>query len=225
MFKKLITIVVSALMLTGCAATNTLKENSKALTTSLRVKTTAAALRTVNEKTDAQLVAPNLASHPFAETKEEEEKIDVKPTDFSDFTDFYDNGVPKDANFPAIKYMEGNWKYYLDMQNLDISKVEFKEFGLADVSLNTIKETVIIKLHPQMAGDEFELYPETEEEVGYKPFEGGFDENGSLKLTGNNVTMYISSYFAWSGREYVMGEIWYQQEGHWGLFLLTRGQE
>ena len=86
------------------------------------------------------------------------------------------------------------------------------------------KEQVIIVLHPKYAGDGYELYPETDEGVGYEPFTGGFDENGALKLSGNHVVLYITNYFAWSGREYVMAESWYSEESY-GIFLLTRGQQ
>ena len=77
---------------------------------------------------------------------------------------------------------------------------------------------------PKYAGDGYELYPETDEGVGYEPFTGGFDENGALKLSGNHVVLYITNYFAWSGREYVMAESWYSEESY-GIFLLTRGQQ
>ncbi len=222
MKRKFLTVIV-ALFLAGCGSSASLRENSGTLATSiLKTKTTAAELRTVNQEMNGTLSAPVSFKKRFGKTVGETE---VSPSDFSDFSGFYENGVPKDANFPSLRYMEGSWKYYLDMQDLDTGGVEFNEFGFADVSLNTEKETVRIVLHPRMAGDGYELYPETEEEVGYEPFEGGFDNNGSLQLLGNDVTMYIPCYFAWSGREYVMGEIWYPEEGYWGLFLLTRGQE
>ena len=220
--KKLMIGVITAFMLVGCGSNNALKENAGAMAASLKAKTSAAALKTIKGDASKTAVLPTAFAGKFNVTEKETE---VNPGHFSDFLTFYDKGIPSDAVFPAIRYMEGRWEYYLDMQDLDTGKVEFNEFGLADVSLNTQKSTVIIGLHPRMAGDGYELYPETDEEVGYEPFEGGFDTNGSLKLLGNNVTMYISSYFAWSGREYVMGEIWYPQEAHWGLFLLTRGQE
>ena len=218
--KKKIICALTVLLLAGCGNSTSLQENSGAMASSIRTKTSAAALSSVNGASDAVLSAPNISAKPFGKSSE---PVEVNPTDFSDFLDFYEDGVPEEAVFPSLKSMEGSWKYYLDRQNLDTEMTEFNEFGIADVSLNVRKETVKIVLHPRMAGDGYELYPETEEEVGYEPFEGGLQDN-MLVLEGNDVDVYIYNYFAWSGREYVMGEIWYE-EGYWGLFLMTRGQQ
>ena len=217
--KKIIVGALSALLLAGCGSTSALRGTTGAMASSIKTGASAVSLVPLHGKTTNALTAP--AS--FAK-KTETEVPEVQPSDFSDFLSFYEEGIPEDAVFPPLRSMKGPWKYYLDMQDLDTGGVEFNEFGLADVNLNTRKETMKIILHPKMAGDGYELYPEDETEVGYEPFEGGFTEESSLLLNGNDLDVYVCNYFAWSGREYVMGEVWYPQEGYWGLFLLTRGQ-
>jgi hypothetical protein len=80
---------------------------------------------------------------------------------------------------------------------------------------------VIISIHPRYEGDGYQGWPM--EDPGLLPFQGGFDDRGALKLAGNGTVLYINQYFAWSGREYIMGEAWFSEEES-GLFLMTRGQ-
>ena len=218
--KKILAVILTSGLLAGCGNASLLERNSGAVSVGVGSKLLTGTVSPVSSNTEAILPAADSTASAGSFTGTE----DVTPADFAEFTDFYSDGIPSDAAYPTLRYAEGSWKYYLDMQDADTGGVRFNEFGLADLSLNRQKETVIITLNPRMAGDGYELYPETEEEVGYEPFEGGLDDRGALKLGGNDVILYITAYFAWSGREYVMGEIWYSEESS-GLFLLTRGQQ
>ena len=146
------------------------------------------------------------------------------PEDFDFYDEIQENGVPEDVNYPPLKYAEGEWKYELTIPFITEYSSVFVEYGYADLALNREKETVIITLHPRMAGDEYELWEESEEEVGYEPFEGGIDDNGGIKLPGNDAVIYLRYYYAYEGREYILGEIYLSEEDS-GTFLMTRGQE
>jgi hypothetical protein len=146
---------------------------------------------------------------------------DVGPSDFFEFGDFISDGVPKDANFPALKYAEGEWRYYMSEDDPETGGVVYNQWGFADLSLDYDKELVIISIHPRYEGDGYQGWPM--EDPGLLPFQGGFDDRGALKLAGNGTVLYINQYFAWSGREYIMGEAWFSEEES-GLFLMTRGQ-
>ncbi len=175
----------------------------------------------------AQPAEPAVSEEP--ETQEEEFVVESYghepgPEDFDFYEEIEANGVPEEANYPALKYAEGEWKYQLTVQFITEYSSIFEEYGYADLGLNRDKETVIITLHPRMAGDGYELWPESEEEVGYEPFEGGFDDDGGIKLIGNEAVIYLRQYYAYEGREYMLGEIWISEEDS-GTFLMTRGQE
>ena len=119
--------------------------------------------------------------------------------------------------------MEGEWKYDLWFSFKEPVEKYFDEIGFADVELDYEKEEVVITPHPRFACDGYEITPETDAEVGYEPFKGGFEGN-ALKLIGNNAVVYITEYFAYEGREYVIGEIWLSEEMH-GDFWMYRGQQ
>ena len=219
--KIFLACVCAMVLAAGCGTSAAPSQSSDSVAASMGAKTLSAAANLIAKKDaggiSAAVNSASSAENPFGQT-------DVSPSDFYEFGTFYSDGIPEDANFPALKYAEGGWKYYLDIEDPETGGVTWNEFGLADLSLDYDKEQVIIVLHPKYAGDGYELYPETDEGVGYEPFTGGFDENGALKLSGNHVVLYITNYFAWSGREYVMAESWYSEESY-GIFLLTRGQQ
>ena len=145
--------------------------------------------------------------------------------DFSDFNwggEVMNGNVPEDAYYPTINYMVGEWKYSLGINFADDGSY-FEEIGLADVT-QTDDGTTTFVLHPQMAQDGYEAWPEAEDEVNYEPFTGGFDENDDFKLVGNNAIIYLYVYYDYEGREYIAGEIYISEEDY-GAFLMTRGQE
>ena len=219
--KKMLACALAAVLLAGCGS-GSLLGNNDALAASVGSRASSAASNSVNSKINSDRIAPALNSVKAAGRNSGTDEI--SPQDFADFIDFYDFGVPEDAEFPSLKYAKGEWKYYLDLLDPDTGDAIFAELGFADLSLNVRKETVIINLHPRLDGDNYELYPVTDEEIGYDLFEGGFDDDGALRLSGNDVILYITDYFAYSGREYIMGETWYSEEDY-GIFLMTRGQQ
>ena len=143
--------------------------------------------------------------------------------DFDFYGDITVNGVPEDAYYPSLKYAEGKWEYDLRFRYDTYEGYYFDEIGYADLSLDYDKETVIIVLHPWYANDGYETWEESDESVGYEPFEGGFDENDQLKLIGNDCVINLEEYYDYSGREYILGTFWVSEEAY-GIFMMTRGQ-
>ena len=175
----------------------------------------------VNGNSESYAVKSGASFGKNAFSQEEEEENDVDPSDFFEFGDFIADGIPEDAEYPALKYAVGPWKYYISEEDLETGGTVYNEWGFGDLSLDYDKNQVIIELHPSYEGDGYQSWPK--KDPGYLPFIGGFEDNGALKLAGNSTVFYINEYFAWSGREYIMGEAWYSEEES-GLFLMTRGQ-
>ena len=149
---------------------------------------------------------------------------DLSFADFSFFEEIMYEGLPEDAYYPALKYAEGTWKYDLRIRYDSSDGFMFDELGYADLVLDREREVAVVTLHPRLATDGFEMWQESDEEVGYEPFEGGFDENGALKLIGNYCVMYIECYYAYEGREFILGTIWTSEED-FAYLLMVRGQE
>ena len=147
---------------------------------------------------------------------------------FEDFDFYYDimyDGVPEEAYFPAVKYAEGLWKYDLIFRyDSSTDGYYYEEMGYAEFGIDYDREEIIITLHPRMANDGYEAWPTSDEEIGYEPFGGGFDEDDNLRLYGNNAVVDCQYYYAYSGREYFISEIWISEED-FGMLLMTRGQE
>ena len=142
--------------------------------------------------------------------------------DFDFFMDYMYYGAPEDAYYPTLNYADGTWKYNL-LFRYDSSTMYYDELGHAEVIINEGSDTLSIVLHPELGNDGYESWPMTDEDAGYEPFEGGFDENGNLRLSGNYSVLYAERYYASSGREYFIIEIWISEEES-GYLLLTRGQ-
>ncbi|MBQ6559850.1 MAG: hypothetical protein IJL85_03370 [Erysipelotrichaceae bacterium] len=145
---------------------------------------------------------------------------------FEDFDFYYDimyYGIPEEAVYPAIKYAEGEWKYNLAFRYDTTQGFYYDELGYAELDLDYDKQTMIIQLHPRIGNDGDESWPTDDAEVAYQPFEGGFDENNSLRLYGNDAVIDVRHYYACEGREYFVAEMWISEE-EYGIFLMTRGQ-
>ena len=145
---------------------------------------------------------------------------------FEDFDFYYDlmyYGIPEEAYFPALKYAEGSWKYDLKIRYDSSDGYMFDEIGYADLTIDRERGALVVTLHPRLASDGYEVWPESDEEVGYEPFDGGFDENGALKLIGNYCVLYVENYYAYEGREYMLGTLW-MSEDSFADFLMMRGQ-
>ena len=156
--KKIFAVILTSGLLAGCGNASLLERNSGAVSVGVASKLLTGTVSPVSAGTEVILPAADSTASAGSIAGTE----DVTPSDFAEFTGFISDGIPSDAAYPALRYAEGSWKYYLDMQDADTGGVRFNEFGLADLSLNRQKETVIITLHPRMAGDGYELYPETE---------------------------------------------------------------
>ena len=146
---------------------------------------------------------------------------------WEDFDFYYDimyDGIPEDVYYPAVKYAEGLWKYDLIIREDSSDGYYFEEMGYSEFAIDYDKEEISITLHPRIANDGYEAWSESDEEVGYEPFDGGFDDEGNLYLYGNDAVLDCLYYYAYSGREYFIGQLWLSEEV-FGMFLMTRGQE
>lgn len=207
--KQLTACICAAMLLAGCGTASV--ESSSSFTAGINV----------NGNSESYAVKSGASFGKNAFSQEEEEENDVDPSDFFEFGDFIADGIPEDAEYPALKYAVGPWKYYISEEDPETGGTVYNEWGFGDLSLDYDKNQVIIELHPSYEGDGYQSWPK--KDPGYLPFIGGFEDNGALKLAGNSTVFYINEYFAWSGREYIMGEAWYSEEES-GLFLMTRGQ-
>lgn len=147
---------------------------------------------------------------------------------FEDFDSYYgligQFGLPEDIVREPLGYANGVWKYSLNLTD-GASGALFTEIGYAEVSVhNNDEPPVVIVLHPRLAKDDYEVWEESDEAVGYEPFGGGLDDNNNMKLTGNDCVMVLEQFFAYEGREYLTATIWLSEE-ETASFLLVRGQE
>ena len=149
---------------------------------------------------------------------------DLSYEDFSFYAELLEIGVPDDAFWPAIREMDGPWRYMLQIgEDPEIDKNYFDELGYADFVIDYDREIIILTLHPRLASDGYAVYEESDADVGYLPFEGE-PEGGGIKLIGNDCVLWISDYYASEGREYVLAQMYLSEEDH-ALFLMTRGQD
>ena len=161
-------------------------------------------------------------SHPIAGTGNE--SADLNFADFDFYNEILANGIPEGAYWPIIREMPGTWKYMLQVRQDSSGKdMYFDELGYADFVIDYDREIISLSLHPRLASDGYEVWEESDEEVGYKPFEG-LPENNGIKLIGNDCVLWIGEYYAYEGREYVYGEL-YMSEENYAVFLMTRGQQ
>ena len=162
-------------------------------------------------------------SHPVV-TGQQNTSGDLRYEDFDFYADILQNGIPEGAFWPQIRYMDGPWKYRLQIgEDPSTDSTYFDELGYADLVIDYDREIIVVTLHPRLASDGYAVYEESDEDVGYQPFEG-VPEDGCLKLIGNDCVLWIGEYYAYEGREYVYGEL-YMSEEDYGIFLMTRGQE
>ena len=154
---------------------------------------------------------------------------DVSKLNYEYFDEFYGQlmyeGLPEDRVPEPLKQANGVWKYNIKIRNDSSSGSLFDEIGYAEMSVNGSSDPPItIILHPRYASDGIEIWPETDGEVGYEPYSGGFDENENIKLIGNNCVLQPEYFYAYEGREYLYGKLWMSEES-FGDFMMIRGQE
>jgi len=138
--------------------------------------------------------------------------------DFNDFMDFvYDalySSIPETANYPAVKYIVGEWTFAITAQE-EMLGTAFDEVGFAEFDLNTDTGMMSLILHPRILHYEDELYSETDEDAGYLPFSGFRQENKSFLLDDNDGLMVnVRYYYEIDGHEYVRARMYVSEEAY-----------
>ncbi len=152
-----------------------------------------------------------------------QDDFDVSKLSFDEFDELYGQmmyeGLPEDRTNLALGNANGVWRYNLKIRNDSSGGGMYDELGFAEITVsNSSDPPVKLVLHPRISteGD-----PLTDESIGYEPFTGGFDENKSLKLTGNDCVLVIKRYYLWNGKEYLIATMWLSEEDS-GDFMMIR---
>lgn len=166
-----------------------------------------------------------LAKLPLAD--KDKHDFDVSKLNFEDF-DFYGQymyeGMPEEGERIYLKYANGDWRYNFVLRNDQSNGSLFSELGFAEIYVDgKVDPPVGITLHPRLATDGFEVWEESDKSVGYEPFKGGI-ENNDIKLIGNDCVVVLKDYYVFSGREYLIAQIWLSEE-EFGDLLFVRGQD
>lgn len=156
-------------------------------------------------------------------------EFDISKLSFEQFDEFYgrlpQDGLWDDIIREPLGNANGVWRYNLKFNSVEGGSGLLNEIGFAEVSVrNENNPPVQIVLHPRLASDGSEIWEESDQSVGYEPFGGGLDENNNMKLTGNDCVLVLEQFFAYEGREYLMGTLWLSEETT-APFLLIRGQD
>lgn len=224
MKKHILTFITACLLFAGCGTASANTSAMANMTVNARnagSETQAAEGKTADQflslfsgaKNNSASVSGIISS---TGTKLEEGYLDLSQFDF--FYDVMENGVPADAEFPAVRYAEGEWKYLIDASDMALW-----ELGYAEFIIDYRKEILSIVLHPRWLSENDEVYAE-DDSIGYESFDGGFNDNDELEFYGNEMTIIVYAYYASEGREYMLGELLYE-DNFCGEFLMTRGQE
>ncbi len=133
------------------------------------------------------------------------------------------DGLPEDRTSIPLGNANGVWKYDLRIRRDSATDGSlFDELGYAEMYVHDSDDPPVkIVLHPRLANDGNEIREETDEEVGYEPFGGVFDENNVLKLTGNDCVLVLERYYEWKGKEYLTATLWLSEEES-GTFMMIR---
>ena len=155
--------------------------------------------------------------------------FDVSKLNYEDFDEFYGQvmyeGLPEGRENEPLGNANGIWKYNLKIRYDSADGYLYDELGYAEMPVhNTDDPPVKIVLHPRLFSDGMEISELTDEDVGYEPFGGGFDENNEIKLIGNNCVLYLKNFYAYEGREYLLADLWISEE-ETATFMMIRGQE
>ena len=152
-----------------------------------------------------------------------EDSSELSFDDFAFYDEVYYQGIPDGAYYPETQYAAGSWKYELYVYEQYGYDVSFAELGYADLYIEEDSGATMLTLHPRLGNDGYESFPETDEEVGYEPFTGELDDYTGLVFSGNGLDLYFSYYYAYEGREYIIGSLWSSNDLIAG-FLMVRGQ-
>lgn len=222
--KKFTLILVSLLMMLcmfGCANNETPLENNG---TTLDVSEPADAkddafTRVISETEVKEDVSRGVYSPGVLSSN------DLSFSDFDFLEDWMYTGIPEDVYYPYASYMPGEWKYRLYYQyDADASGYTsvFNEIGFADIDIDFDNAVFYINLHPKFGNDGYETWEA--EDSGYSTFAGGFEGDG-VKLIDQEeeLILYIYSYFAYEGREYIYATMYISEEDY-AMTVFTRGQ-
>lgn len=142
---------------------------------------------------------------------------------FDDFlfyeNDVYDNGIPDGAALQSAGYISGTWKYCMTFNRTIEGEERIDEVGIAEVSFT--EDTATLILHPQYIRFGSHVEPETDEDVGYEPFTGTWD-NEYIDVSAQNVYIGLGPYYSYGGKDYVLGNIVSKNTDMFGDFLLVR---
>lgn len=133
--------------------------------------------------------------------------------------DVYNNGLPKDAIVQPMGLSNGSWKYCLTFNRTIAGEERIDEIGLADLTLDGDNATLI--LHPQMIRFGTHVEPENEQDVGYQPFTGAWD-NEYIDLSSGDIAIGLGPFYTSQGSEYMLGNIVIKGNGLFGDVLLVR---
>lgn len=143
--------------------------------------------------------------------------------EFDFYDEVYENGIPDGAYYPEMTYAAGNWRYELFVYKEGTYDTGYLEVGYADLDVDEGSKAATLSLHPRISSDGYESYPMTDEDAGYEIFDGGLNEYSGLTFYGNGLDLYLSYYYAYEGREYIIGSLYKSNVLVAGL-LLVRGQ-
>ena len=153
---------------------------------------------------------------------------DISKLSFEEFDELYGQmmyeGLPEDRTNLAVINASGTWRYNIKIRNNSFGGGMFDELGYAEMAVSTKSDPrVQIILHPRLVAEGDSTRERTDEEAGYQPFGGDFDENRKLKLTGNDCVLEIKRFYSWNGKEYLIGTMWFSEEES-GDFMMIREQ-
>jgi len=142
---------------------------------------------------------------------------------FDDFL-FYENdvsknGIPEGAALQSAGYISGTWKYCMTFNRAVEGEERIDEVGIAEVSFT--EDTATLILHPQYIRYGSHVEPETDEEVGYEPFTGTWD-NEYIDISAQGLSIGLGPYYSYNGNDYVLGNVVSKNTGMFGDFLLVR---
>lgn len=156
--------------------------------------------------------------------------FDVSKLNYEEFDNLYGeityNGVPEARESLTLKNANGVWRYNLKLRYDDsLQGYMYDELGYAQMYVNGSDNPPIrITLHPRKASDGYEVWDETDENIGYVPFEGNIDDDNIIRLHGNNAIIVPEYYYALNGKEYLIGKMWMSEESS-ASFLMIREKE
>lgn len=142
---------------------------------------------------------------------------------FDDFlfyeNDVYENGIPDGAALQSAGYISGTWKYCMTFNRTVEGEERIDEVGIAEVSFT--QDTATLILHPQYIRYGSHVEPETDEEVGYEPFTGTWD-NEYIDISAQGLYIGLGPYYSYNGSDYVLGNVVSKNTDMFGDFLLVR---